>query len=285
MKECDMAINLSLVGEKSKEVEHSYGWKDVVLYHLGIGAKAAELQYVYEGVKGGVKVIPTFSVIPALEAVAHVMGRLGANPMMILHGEQGMTIAKPIPVKGNFKTTATVLGIYDKVKGALAQVETATTDDKGELLFTNYVGIFCRGEGGFGGEKQPDQKVIEPPAGKEPDFTGSYAVSEDQCALYRLSGDLNPLHIDPNFAKIGGFPKPILHGLCSYGIACKTLIKGLCNDDPLKVREWRVRFTKPVMPGETITTKAWKLEDGLYAVEASTENNQVITQAHFKCDA
>lgn len=280
-----MAINLSVVGEKSKEVEHPYGWKDVALYHLGIGAKASELHYVYEGVKGGLKVIPTFSVIPSLEAVAHVSGKLGANPMMILHGEQGISIFKPIPMKGVFKTTAEVKGIYDKVKGALVQVETRTVDETGEELFSNYIGIFCRGEGGFGGEKQPDAKPVEPPAGKDPDFTGSYPVSEDQTALYRLSGDLNPLHIDPNFAKIGGFSRPILHGLCTYGIVCKTLIKGLCEDDPTRVKEYRARFSRPVMPGETITAKAWKLEDGFYAVEAETENNQIINQAYFKFTA
>ncbi len=280
-----MPINLSLVGEKSKEVEHPYGWKDVVLYHLGIGARAAELQYVYESVQGGLKVIPAFSVIPALEATAHVSGKLGANPMMILHGEQGMSIRKPIPPKGVFKTVAEIKGIYDKGKGALVDIETTTTDGDGETLFTNYIGIFCRGEGGFGGERGPEAKPVVPPEGKAPDFTGSYAVSEDQTALYRLSGDLNPLHIDPNFAKVGGFSKPILHGLCTYGIACKTLIGGLCDNDPLKVREWRARFSKPVMPGETVTTKAWKLDDGCHAVEAETENNQVINQAYFRLEA
>jgi acyl dehydratase len=275
-----MPLKLSIIGEKTKTIEHPYSFKDIILYHLGIGARASELQYIYEGSRGGIKVIPTFSVIPALEAVAHIT--LGANPMMILHGEQGLTVKKPIPMKGVFKTYAQVTGIYDKGKGALVTVETNTANEQGEELFSNYLGIFCRGEGGFGGERGPEEKAVEPPAGREPDFTGAYRASEDLTALYRLSGDLNPLHIDPNFAKIGGFARPILHGLCTYGIVCKTLIKGLCGDDPLKVEEFRVRFTKPVMPGETITTRAWKLEDGFYAVEAGTETNQVINQSYFK---
>jgi acyl dehydratase len=279
-----MPINLKLVGEKLPSVEHPYIWKDVVLYHLGIGAKAKELKYVYEGVKGGIKVIPTFAVIPALEGMAQMLGKLGANPMMLLHGEQGTFMKKPIPNRGTFVTTPEVTGIYDKGKGALVVINAKTTNKEGEHLFDSYISLFCRGEGGFGGDRGPEQPKYDPPEGKEPDYIDSYKTSEDQTALYRLSGDLNPLHIDPNFAKMGGFDRPILHGLCTYGIVCKSLIKGLCDDDVARMKEYMVRFSRPVMPGETITTKAWKLEDGTYAVQANTEKNLVINQAHFKIE-
>ncbi len=280
-----MAINLELSGQTLKEVEHPYTWKDVVLYHLGIGARATELQYVYENVNGGLKVIPTFSVIPSLEAMAtQVVGSLGANPMMLLHGEQGIFMKKPIPPNGTFKTTPTVTGIYDKGKGALVAIETTTTDEHGEELFKNYISLFCRGEGNFGGERGPEQPSYDPPEGKDPDFTDSYKTSEDQAALYRLSGDLNPLHIDPNFAKLGGFDRPILHGLCTFGTVCKLLVKGLCEDEPARVVEYKARFSKPVMPGDTVTAKAWKLEDKTFAVQAFTEANQVMNQAYIKIE-
>jgi acyl dehydratase len=279
-----MGINLSLVGEKFKPVEHPYLWKDVVLYHLGIGAKAAELHYVYEGVKGGLKVIPTFAVVPALEAMATTLGKLGANPMMILHGEQGTYMDKPIPQRGKFITTPEVTGIYDKGKGALVVINTSTTDEKGEHLFDSMISLYCRGQGNFGGDRGPEQPAWDPPEGKDPEFKDSYKTSEDLPALYRLSGDINPLHIDPNFARIGGFDRPILHGLCTYGIVCKSLIKGLCNDDVTRLKEYKVRFSRPVMPGETITTKAWNLGDGTYAVQANTENNLVINQAYVKIE-
>lgn len=279
-----MAINLDLVGKKMDGIEHPYIWKDVVLYHLGIGAKANELQYVYESSKGGLQVVPTFAVIPALEGMGGMLGKLGANPMMLLHGEQGIYMHKPIPSKGTFITTPEVTGIYDKVKGALVVIKTTTTDSKGEHIFDTMIALFCRGEGGFGGERGPAAETYDPPEGKAPDFENSYKTSEDLTALYRLSGDINPLHIDPNFAKMGGFDRPILHGLCSYGIVCKALVKGLCNDDVSKLKEYKARFTKPVMPGETLTTKAWKVDDGTYAVQVNTENNMVINQAYIKIE-
>jgi len=277
-----MAINLELVGQELKEIEHPYIWKDVVLYHLGIGAKATELKYVYENVQGGIQVIPTFSVIPSLEAMANnVVAKLGANPMMLLHGEQGIFMKKPIPMKGTFKTTPKVSAIYDKGKGALVVIETTTTDGGGEELFSNYISLFCRGEGNFGGERGPEAENLDPPEGASPDFEASYTTSEDLAALYRLSGDINPLHIDPNFAKLGGFDRPILHGLCSYGIVCKLLVQGLCGDDPTKVMEYKCRFSKPVMPGDTITAKAWKIDDNKYSVQAFANDNMVINNAYI----
>ncbi len=277
-----MPVNPDVAGQKGEPVEHPYSWRDVVLYHLGIGARADELKYVYENFKQGLQVIPAFSVIPSLEAMQQMKADLGANPMMILHGEQGIFMKKPIPKEGKFITTPEVSAIYDKGKGALVAINTRTTDANGDHLFDNYISLFCRGEGGFGGDRGPRAPSWDPPEGKGPDYTDTYPTSPDQAALYRLSGDYNPLHIDPEFAKMGGFDSPILHGLCTFGIVCKSLIKGLCGDDPSRLTEYKARFSSPVWPGDAVTTKAWKIEQGTYAVQAFTEKAQVLNQAYVK---
>jgi hypothetical protein len=149
-----MAIKLDLVGKKSAPLTYEYGWKECVLYALGCGARADELDFLFE--MNGPKVLPTFAVVPSFAAMVSVSAQLGANPMMILHGEQKVTLHRPIPPQGKLATVAEVTGIFDKGKGALCVVDAVTSDDKGEPLFTNTVSVFVRGEGGFGGERGPE---------------------------------------------------------------------------------------------------------------------------------
>jgi acyl dehydratase len=269
-----MAIKLDLVGKKSDPIPFAYSWKDTVLYALGVGAKVDELDFVYEG--RGPKVLPTFAVVPSFTSMIAVAGDLGANPMMILHGEQKIILHRPIPAGGKLSTVSEVKGIYDKGKGALVVVEARTADDKGEALFDNVFSIFVRGEGGFGGERGPEAVKADPPAGAAPDFEVVEPTSREQALLYRLSGDVNPLHADPNMAKFGGFDRPILHGLCTYGFAGRAILKSVCAGDPTKLKSFGARFAGVVFPGDTLTTRGWKLGAGQYAVTVTTQEGKTV---------
>lgn len=269
-----VAINLDIVGKKSEPVEFEYTWKDCVLYALGIGAQREELGFLFE--KGELKVFPTFAAIPALLASISVRGDLGADPVMILHGAQKVILHRSIPPEGKLSTTVEVKAIYDKVKMALVEVETKTTTAEGKPLFDNLITTVCRGEGGFGGDRGPEAKKIMPPKGKAPDFSVSYKTQENQALLYRLSGDFNPLHADPEFAQKAGYDLPILHGLCTFGYAGRAVLHSVCDSDPAKFKSFSARFTEAVFPGDTITTEGWKDAPGGYIIQAKTQNGKVV---------
>jgi acyl dehydratase len=272
-----MALKLDLVGKQSAPIPHKYDWKDTVLYALGVGAKADELDYLFE--MNGPKVLPTFAVVPSFNSMVGVTGSLGANPMMVLHGEQKIVLHKPIAPKGDLTTVSTVTGIYDKGKGALCVVDAKTTDAQGEIVFENSFSIFVRGEGGFGGERGPEALKADPPEGKAPDFTMVEKTSPEQALLYRLSGDLNPLHASPQFAKMGNFDRPILHGLCTYGFAGRAILKHACGGDPKKFRSFAARFSGVVFPGDTLTTEGWQIEPGKWVVRARVDDKVVLANA------
>ena len=269
-----MAIKMDLVGKKSAPIKHKYGWTDTVLYALGVGAKVDELDYLFE--MNGPKVLPTFAVVPSFTSLINVAGDLGANPMMILHGEQKIILHRPIPPNGEFSTVAEVKGIYDKGKGALVLVEAKTTDEKNEPVFDNFFSIFVRGEGGFGGDRGPEALKADPPEGKAADFSFSETTVAEQALLYRLSGDLNPLHASPQFAKMGGFDKPILHGLCTYGFAGRAVLRHACGGDPKKLKSFAARFAGVVFPGDTLTTQGWQIEPGKWVVQTKTQEGKIV---------
>ncbi|GIW13309.1 MAG: 3-alpha,7-alpha,12-alpha-trihydroxy-5-beta-cholest-24-enoyl-CoA hydratase [Tepidiforma sp.] len=263
----------------------SFRWDrdKVILYHLGVGAgdpptDPNELAYTYER---NLKVLPSFGVIPAfgsLGGVGQVPG-LQFNPALLLHGEQDLEIRKPIPVEGEVETSGKVAGIYDKGKAALVVLETETKlKGDSEPLFVNRFSLFLRGEGGFGGESGP-------PAGNEapnraPDGTVESKTLPQQALLYRLSGDKNPLHADPEFAKMGGFDRPILHGLCSFGVVCKAVVDHALGGDTGKVARYQARFAGVVFPGETIVTSYWREgETILVAAQTKERGTPVITNA------
>jgi acyl dehydratase len=254
--------------------EASWGPDQVILYHLGVGAAAtqptspAELAYTYER---GLKVLPSFGVIPVFGATGgmfQVPGLQIANPALILHGEQEIELHRPIPVQAKTETTGRVAGIYDKGKAALIVLEVATREAGGEPLFTNRFSIFARGEGGFGGDSGP-APTDEPPA-REPDRVVESPTVPSQALLYRLTGDKNPLHADPAYAKLGGFDRPILHGLCSFGVVCKAVVDAELEGNVAAVARYKARFAGVVFPGETIVTSMWR------------ERDRVIVRAHTK---
>ncbi|HTJ47190.1 MAG TPA: MaoC/PaaZ C-terminal domain-containing protein [Kofleriaceae bacterium] len=266
-------MNFDLVGRTMEPLTHSYTWKDCVLYALGVGARVdRELDFLFEA--SGPRVLPTFAVVPSFTAMLNVAGRLGANMAMVVHGEQTIRLHRAIPPNGTFTTTAEVKGIYDKGKGALAVVEAKTVDDKGAPVFDNVFSIFVRGAGGFGGDRGPETVAIEAPD-RAPDFSITERTSPEQAAIYRLSGDLNPLHIAPSFASAVGFPRPILHGLCTYGFAGRAVVQGACGGDPSRLKSFAARFSAPVFPGDELTTSGWSV-DGKWIVRTTNQDGKVV---------
>lgn len=270
-----MALDLDLVGKTGPTFEHTYTWNDCVLYALGVGAKApAELDFLYE--QRGPKVLPTFAVTLPFAAAIQQCTRLGAQLGTLLHGEQSLVQHRPIPPSGTLRTTATVTGIYDKGKGALIVLETRTTDRHGEPIFDNVYALFARGAGGFGGDRGPAPRSAEPPADTPPDFAVTETTSPEQAVLYRLSGDLNPLHIDPAVARLVGFDRPILHGLCTYGHAGRALLHHACGGDPARFRSLSARFSGVVFPGDELTTRGWQQDAGSFIIQVVKADGSVV---------
>lgn len=278
-----MPVDVSkALGAKLAPIEFSWNEDTLILYALGAGVginvdqtSPAVLQYTYEN---GLKALPTFGVVPSFPVLVGLMNLPGLsfNPMMLLHGEQYLEVLeRPIPSSAKVTTGATVTGIFDKGKGALIVVEATTKRHDGTSLFRNEFGIFLRGEGGFGGEAGPAASN-EPPS-RAPDAVVEYPTMTQQALLYRLSGDKNPLHADPSFAKMGGFDKPILHGLCTFANVGRAVIQAYAGDDPTRFRSIRVRFARPVMPGDTIVTEMWQQTPHEIVVQARVKSSgQVV---------
>ncbi len=267
-------------GGKLPPNEASWDRDSVILYHLGIGAgmekptDAKELEYTYEK---NLKVLPSFAVVPvfsSLMGMAAVPG-IKINFAMVLHGEQAIEIHKPIPVASEVVSEGRVEGLYDKGKAALIVLAVDTKEKStGDKLFTNYFSVFARGEGGFGGESGP--KAGNRPPDREPDVVAESRTLPQQALLYRLCGDKNPLHADPEFAKIGGFDTPILHGLCSYGVVCKSVVDELLDGAVDKVAGYDARFAGVVYPGETIVTSMWNEGDKILVSAKTKERDTPV---------
>jgi len=267
-----MPIDLSYVGRKLEPVTHTYNERDVMLYALGVGSGTDELQFVYER---DLKVLPTFAVIPSFPAMLNLGGAMQVNPALVLHGEQRIELRAPIPTSGTITTTPTIKAVYDKVKGAVVVVETESVDAKGKVLFVNTASIFARGEGGFGGDRGPSGARNVPPD-RKPDASIAMKTLPQQALLYRLSGDMNPLHADPDFAKLGGYDRPILHGLCTFGHAGRAVLQAFGGNDPARLKSFEVRFSGVVFPGETITTDMWRVGPGSIVLTAKTERGEAV---------
>ena len=266
-----MPIDQSIVGRKLEPIPGEWTEKDVMLYALGVGETS--LPFCYER---DLKVLPTFAVVPPFPAMFTIGGAMNVNPMMILHGEQRIELAGPIPARAKVVSQPQVVALYDKVKGAVVVVEVESRDEKGTLLFKNTFTVFARGEGGFGGDRGPTGAKNEPPS-RVPDAVEEMKTVEHQALLYRLSGDTNPLHADPDMAALGGYPKPILHGLCTFGHVGRAILHRFCGSDPARFKDFEVRFSGVVYPGETIVTEMWQESPTRVIVQAKTkERGEVV---------
>jgi acyl dehydratase len=256
----EKAVGAELAGGSA-----AWSEEDIILYHLGVGAGVpptdpGELRYAYEG---DLRVLPTYATIPQFPVMMGVGYAPGfdINPAMILHGEHEIVIHEPIPTSGTVIQAGSVTEILDKGKGALAIVEIVSTLEKtGKPLFTNRASVFIRGEGGFGGDSGPPNTDLTP--SRDPDHVVESVTLPQQALLYRMaSGDKNPLHADPGFAAFAGFDRPILHGLCTYGIVCKTVVDHALEGRPEDVASFRARFSGVVYPGETLLSSIWEEDD------------------------
>jgi acyl dehydratase len=272
-------LNLDLIGKKTDEAVFKYSWKDVVLYALGIGAQPDELQFVYEGYPGGLKVFPSYACI--VGSVGLQLRKLGKIELShFVHGEQAIQLYKPFSTSGEIVCQGEVENIYDKGKAAVIHMKVSGRSKENELIFDTKWVFFYLGAGGFGGDPGPKTEPLNPPEGVKPDFSISYKTNENQAALYRLNADLNPLHIDPEIAsRSGRFKGPILHGLCTYGYTTRAILYSLCNGDVSRFKEFKARFTSEVYPGETLTTEGWK-DNGRYIIQVHTERAVVLGNAY-----
>ncbi len=257
-----MAIDYDhIMSLKGEPTDVTYRDTETMLYALGVGfgrdpMNADELPFVYEN---GLKAVPSMATVLTFAAQGF-LATSGINFMLLLHGEQRLTFKKPLPAQGTITMESRIAGAYDKGegKGALVITETTVTEkDTGDEICTLQMTAFCRGDGGFGG---PTEGAPEPHVMPEREADGSFECDTrpDQALLYRLSGDRNPLHSDPEFAKMAGYDQPILHGLCTYGTVCRGVLTNLVGYDPTKIKTYNVRFASPVMPGQTIVTEYWK---------------------------
>jgi NAD(P)-dependent dehydrogenase (short-subunit alcohol dehydrogenase family)/putative sterol carrier protein/acyl dehydratase len=269
-----MALNMDAIGKPIGPMARDYTWKDVVLYALGVGAGFSELDYCYEK---NLKVIPSFAIAMIFDFFFQAATASNINLAGILHGEQELIFHKPMPTEGSLITTGRIVGHYDKGadKGALIVAQSDTTLADGEKLFTSTITIFGRLDGGFGG-KDRHQPLVEIPD-RAPDFVVEASPSPDQPLLYRLSGDIFHLHVDPEFARLAGFDMPIMHGLCTHGFACRALIACLVPGRPELVRRLACRFSKALYPGVPIKTLVWKTAAGkAFWRTVNAENGQVV---------
>ena len=263
-----------------------YSWTedDVILYHLGIGAGSDpvdpdELRYVYEG---DLQVLPTYATIPPFEMMMSfaLVDGLDINLAQVLHGEQETILHDRIPTSGAVTNEGTVTNIFDKGKGALVVMEIVSRlESTGESLFTNRSSIYIKGEGGFGGDSGPSTSIEIPD--REPEHVVQSATLPQQALLYRISsGDKNPLHADPGFAAFAGYERPILHGLCTYGIVAKAVADSVFEGQAGDIASYRSRFSGHVFPGETIVSRIWDEGDRVLVVAETQERGlPVITNA------
>ena len=277
-----MPLNPGAVGAVGDVRTMSWNSKDALLYAVGIGAGQNDLPFTTENTKEVQQVVfPTFAVVAGSGTTSpgkSAMAEIGTfNWAMLVHGSQAITLHRPIPVEAEATVQDNVVAMYDKGKAAVVVTEAETKLKTGELLWTTRSSVFIRGEGGWDGERGPSGPQNEPPA-KAPDHEVTLQTSPDQAFVYRLSGDRNPLHTDPSFAAIGGFDRPILHGLCSYGFTGRALLGALCNNDVTKFKHIEGRFSSPVMPGDALTVRMWNVGAGETVFTTSVGDRVVIDQ-------
>ncbi|NUK05975.1 MaoC/PaaZ C-terminal domain-containing protein [Streptomyces lunaelactis] len=263
------------VAAEPRSAEIAWDHKDIQLYHLGLGAGIPatdpdELRYTLES---KLHVLPSFATVAG--AGKGVIGGLTGPGLdislaSVLHGGQTIRLHRPIPVRGRAVSTSRIAAVYDKGKAAILVLRTEAADDEGPL-WTSDAQIFVRGEGGFGGDRGPSVRLELPP--REPDKVVEKAIREDQALLYRLSGDWNPLHADPEFARLAGFDRPILHGLCSYGMALKAVVDTVLGGDVGRVRSYTTRFAGVVFPGETLRIRIWAGDSQVHVSVTAVERD------------
>ena len=277
-----MPLNPNAVGAVGDKRTISWNSKDALLYAVGIGAGSDALAFTTENTQNVQQVVyPTFAVVAGSGTASpgrSAMAEIGSfNWAMLVHGSQAITLHRPIPVEAEATTQDKVVAMYDKGKAAVVVTEAEVKSASGEPLWTTRSSVFIRGEGGWGGERGPSGPQNEPPS-KSADHEITLQTSPDQAFVYRLSGDRNPLHTDPSFAALGGFDRPILHGLCTYGFTGRALLGALAGNDVTRFHHIEGRFSSPVLPGDALTVRVWRTGAGEAVFTTSVGDRVVIDQ-------
>jgi acyl dehydratase len=272
--EITVGLNFQNIGRPLEPTSYTYTQDDVILYALSIGAGVdGELDFVYEK---NLKVFPTFCVVPPSVEVTGWHQMAGISLRHLLQVGHRMEFFAPIPASGTVYTTATYHPVYDRGdSGALIHMTGETKDGNGRLLFINRCTLLDRSAGHFGGTPGSVEQKLSPPEGEKADFQVTYATSPNQAAWYRLSGDKNPMHIDPDFARLGGFRRPILHGLCTFGFAGRAILHQLCQSNPGRLRSISAHFAGVVYPGETLVIMGWRLRFNSWVFQARTGDGRL----------
>jgi acyl dehydratase len=270
------------VGADLGTTKFEWASSDVLLYHLALGAGAdpmsePELGYVLED---RLKVLPTFGVVAPnfhmIEPPAVVFPGIDIDLSKVLHGTQSITVHAPLPASGQAVTHSRIADVWDKGKAAVIIQESTASTVSGDPLWTTTSSIFARGEGGFGGDRGPSTRLPTPEG--DPILDVEIPTLPQQALLYRLCGDRNPLHADPSFAAMAGFDRPILHGLCTYGIVCKALVDNLLASDVTKVASFGTRFAGVLFPGEPLRIRAWRTDTGYQATATNGTGAPVLDE-------
>ncbi|MGJ3237956.1 MAG: MaoC/PaaZ C-terminal domain-containing protein [Anaerolineae bacterium] len=272
----------SVIGKAQPPIEYTFNKRDTVIYALGIGAPADplaqdELKFVYE-LHADFCALPTMPVVYSGRLIEDIVRGdihgIKFNPMMLVHGEQALEIKAPLPVEGTIICTPTIRNIFDKGSGMVIETEVSCVDQAGTEVAITTSAMFIRGLGGFGGERGSSEKIAMPE--RTPDAVHEEATLPQQALIYRLSGDINPLHADPDMAKIGNFDKPILHGLSTYGFAGRAVLKHFADNDPSRFKSMKGRFSREVYPGDTLITEMWQTDDGVLFQTTTKERDVTV---------
>lgn len=248
-----MGFSFEAVGQRFTAT-HRYSWKEVALYHLGCGATADELDLLLES--RGPKVLPSYASIIAGPAVLSAVEALGGELMSMVHGAQACLSHRPLPPEAELHTELVIEGLWDKGKHALATLHATSADAQGVVYCETDWELLYRGQGGFGGPRGAPREEAEVLGA--PDLCLQTPTQPTQALLYRLSGDLNPIHADPQLAQLFGFERPILHGLASFGFCTRAAATALAGGDTDRIERISARFSQPVLPGETLEHRFWR---------------------------
>jgi acyl dehydratase len=253
-----MPLQLDAVGRTLGPFTHAYDWRDVALYAAALGAGPEQLTYLLEPEP---EVLPTWTVVPELQPVFAAFKETGLTLARLLHTGQRVEFLEGFPSRGTVETTAKIAGIYDMRIGALVEIETTSSLD-GKPRTRSTWSMLVAGVGPFESPRPPASPRIKVPKDTAPAFTSEWATARNQALLYRLTGDLNPIHARPEVAHEAGLEAPILHGLCTYGFAARTALHALCGDDAKRFKSLQARFTKPVLPGQTLRADGYVVTPG-----------------------
>jgi acyl dehydratase len=268
-------MNTDLVGLSSDPLRITWSQDDVILYALGVGLGTEALEFTTENSEGVVlQALPTYALVLG-DYGAAVMQQLDVDPASVVHGAEKLILHAPVPTAGSLVTTTKLSGLFDKGSGTIAELTTtASLADSESPLFTKITSAFIRGYGGWGGDRGPSRSWARPD--RSPDGELTLHTTADQALLYRLCGDRNPLHSDPIFAARAGFETPILHGLCSFGMAGAGLLSSYCDSRSDRFDSLEARFVSPVVPGEQLTLRAWLDRPGRVLFDAVVAQSRTV---------